>query len=89
MFIVEFVYLRFGILGIYILMINCLICLIVIGSVLLNFLFINFFCEVFVFVVIYNFFLGIFLMVKGRIIIIRYGSNIVESDNGKEEKLFR
>ena len=32
---------------------------------------------------------GTLLTVKGRIITTRYGSNIAESDNGKEEKLLR
>lgn len=82
----ESVYPRSGTPGIYILTINGLI---VIGSVLLKFLFINFFCEVSVSAVIHNFPPGTLLTVKGRIITTRYGSNIAESDNGKEEKLLR
>lgn len=38
---------------------------------------------------IHNFPPGTLLTVKGRIITTRYGSNIAESDNGKEEKLLR
>lgn len=38
---------------------------------------------------IHNFPPGTLLTVNGRIITTRYGSNIAESDNGKEEKLLR